>query len=94
MSEEDYPARHLKPSRRRKNRTKDLPKLNVRAAWRIGEPRPDIKPDPLVETVDRWEQRKKPASGDRAFEDALGMYLLEGRIYVGRKKGERVGTVL
>ena len=93
---EDFPARHLRPSKRRKKK-RYLPKLNIKPRWRIGEPKPNIRPDPLAESAGPWEQKREPFPEGRSVEDSLGLFYVERKrkFYLRKKKqGDRVGTVL
>jgi len=68
-----------KPRGKRRNRSKDLPRLNIRAALRRDEPRSNIRHDPLTEEADRWKRRNRPASEGRTIEDILGLNVMEGK---------------
>jgi len=77
-----------KPQGRRRNRkNQGLFVLNTQAAWKIGEPKPNFKPDPLVDCEQHREQRRAPYPEGRALEDVLVLDIIEGRHYLRGKKG-------
>lgn len=82
-----------KPRGRRRDRSKDLPVLNIRAASKIGQPSAEVKPESRPESS-RWRQGREPFPEDRTLEDVLGLYVMEGRHLVEKKKvvGEEVAA--
>ena len=77
-----------KPRGRRRNRKKILPVLNIRAARKIGRHSAEVGLEPRHEPP-RWDQRHEPFPEERALEDVLGLYIVEGKHYLrGKRKHE------
>ena len=73
-----------KPRGRRRDRSQDLPRLNVRATRRIGQSRTEVKHDPRGVEPPRWEQRREPFPENRALEDVLALHVMEGKRHIRR----------
>ena len=80
-----------KPRGRSRNRKHDHPRLNTRATWMISQPKPEVQYETLTGPP-RWEQRREPFPEDRALEDVLGMYIVEGKRNLEGTKEKEVDT--
>jgi len=75
-----------------RRRRKDLPVLNNVAAWRVGDPRPTFGRDHVMveEPIrPRWWRRPVPAP---ELGEVIGFFEHNGRIYLGRPDGKRLGV--
>ena len=75
-----------KPRGRRRDRSQDLPRLNIRATRRIGQTRKEVTHDPRRAASPRWEQRREPFPEGRALEDIIVLDVIEGRHYLRVKR--------